>query len=139
VILQGYARAHGRLHKVRVRAAKDPGTRILHLDLHPANVVLTAAGPVVIDWNNVGAGDPGADVARTMITIAGAQLEGPVRVRLLLGAIRGLFVAVFRRAAGVDPRPHLAGAVAAKLADPNVTAAERAWLQLRAEPQPPAG
>ncbi len=34
--------------------------RIVHLDLHPGNVMLTAGGPVVIDWTNVAAGPPGA-------------------------------------------------------------------------------
>lgn len=39
------------------------GTSMLHLHLHAGNVVLTASGPVVIDWTN-GSREPGpADVA----------------------------------------------------------------------------
>jgi len=32
--------------------------RIVHLDLHPENVMLTVSGPVVIDWRNATDGDP---------------------------------------------------------------------------------
>ncbi|GAA2615694.1 phosphotransferase [Dactylosporangium fulvum] len=59
-----------RLHRIRVRSATDPGTRILHLDLHPENVVMTEGGPVVIDWRNSIEGPPELDVAMTAIIIA---------------------------------------------------------------------
>lgn len=38
---------------------------MLHLDLHPGNVILTVAGPVVIDWTDVLRGDPALDLAQT--------------------------------------------------------------------------
>ena len=47
------AELHARLHKVPYE-----GERLLHLDLHPDNVLLSARGPVVIDWTNARAGDP---------------------------------------------------------------------------------
>ena len=38
----------------------DPaGDAVLHLDLHPMNVVLSPDGPVVIDWTNAAAGPAG--------------------------------------------------------------------------------
>ncbi|WP_086804615.1 phosphotransferase [Streptomyces caniscabiei] len=47
------------LHTVPPR--RRPGARVLHLDLHPENVVLTPHGPQVIDWNNTEEGPPGLD------------------------------------------------------------------------------
>ena len=43
---------------------------LLHFDLHPENVVLTAAGPVVVDWANATEGPPGLDTAMTAIILA---------------------------------------------------------------------
>ncbi|WP_260428757.1 phosphotransferase family protein [Micromonospora globispora] len=48
----------------------DPETRILHLDLHPENVILTTAGPMVIDWANATEGPPELDVAMTAVILA---------------------------------------------------------------------
>ncbi len=42
---------------------------LVHLDLHPGNVILTSRGPVVIDWSNAGMGPRGADVATTWILL----------------------------------------------------------------------
>ena len=43
---------------------------MLHLDLHPGNVMFTARGPVVIDWTNARAGAPAADVAMAYLIMA---------------------------------------------------------------------
>ena len=43
---------------------------VLHLDLHPENVVLTDRGPVVIDWVNARDGDPDLDVALSSLILA---------------------------------------------------------------------
>lgn len=61
---------HTRLHALPPRLSRDPAARILHLDLHPENVMLTAAGPVVIDWRNASEGPPDLDVAFTALIIA---------------------------------------------------------------------
>jgi thiamine kinase len=45
------------------------GDRLLHGDFHPANLLATAAGEVVVDWTNGARGDPHADVARTLILL----------------------------------------------------------------------
>jgi aminoglycoside phosphotransferase (APT) family kinase protein len=47
-----------------------PGERLLHLDLHPLNVILTGSGPRLIDWSNARPGRPGLDVAVTVLTLA---------------------------------------------------------------------
>ena len=36
------------------RQPLGPGDKVLHLDLHPGNVMMTRRGPVVIDWSNAG-------------------------------------------------------------------------------------
>jgi aminoglycoside phosphotransferase (APT) family kinase protein len=56
---------HTRLHAVPPRRSGNPGDRVLHLDLHPDNVILTAGGPVLIDWRNAVDGPPDLDVALT--------------------------------------------------------------------------
>ena len=49
----------------------DPdGDAVLHLDLHPMNVVLSPDGPVVIDWTNAAAGPAGFDASITYVVMA---------------------------------------------------------------------
>ncbi|MEV6924125.1 phosphotransferase [Dactylosporangium sp. NPDC051485] len=113
-----------RLHKVRVRAATDPGTRILHLDLHPENVVMTEGGPVVIDWRNSTEGPPELDVAMTALIIAAvAVLPGPFANRA------EPFLATLLSCTRDNPLSQLEAAAHRRLADPNVTAEEKAHLQ----------
>jgi aminoglycoside phosphotransferase (APT) family kinase protein len=63
-----------RLHSVPgpawLPAPLGEGDSLLHLDLHPDNVILTAAGPVVIDWPNAARGPGAADVAHTWLVLA---------------------------------------------------------------------
>ena len=49
----------------RLRALPE-GAAMLHGDMHPGNVIMSDAGPKVIDWMTVSRGDPAADVARSM-------------------------------------------------------------------------
>ncbi|MER7002348.1 phosphotransferase [Dactylosporangium sp. NPDC000555] len=113
-----------RLHKVRVRAATDPGTRILHLDLHPENVVMTEGGPVVIDWRNSTEGPPELDVAMTALIIASvAVLPGPFADRA------ESFLDTLLSCTRDNPMSQLEAAVHRRTADPNVKAEEKAHLQ----------
>lgn len=79
---------HRRLHALPARRSADPADRILHLDLHPENVVLTADGPVVIDWRNAAEGPPALDRAVSAVIMAesavdpASPLAGPARVAL---------------------------------------------------------
>jgi aminoglycoside phosphotransferase (APT) family kinase protein len=55
------------------------GDRLCHGDFHPANIILSARGPVVIDWPNSARGDPHADVTRTLLMFRmGEAPEGSV-------------------------------------------------------------
>jgi len=112
------ARLHDALHAIvappALRALGD-GDRLLHLDLHPDNVMLSPRGPVVIDWTNAHRGDPMVDVALTWVILATSGGRGG---RLLLR----FFLPCFERGALVHALP---GAADYRLADPNVTDAER--------------
>ncbi|MFI0517473.1 phosphotransferase [Streptomyces sp. WSLK1-5] len=59
-----------RLHSVPARVSADPANRILHLDLHPDNVMLTSGTPVVIDWRNTEEGPPGLDWGMSALILA---------------------------------------------------------------------
>jgi aminoglycoside phosphotransferase (APT) family kinase protein len=99
-----------------LRDTEPGGTgSVLHLDLHPLNVILTPdRGPVVIDWTNASAGDPAFDLARTIVTIGTADLPpSPAAVA------RAWYLRALRRASASDPGPRMADAARAKLADPN--------------------
>ena len=60
---------HDQLHEIAapawLRDLEDGGDRVVHLDLHPQNVLIAASGPVVIDWANACRGDGLSDVAAT--------------------------------------------------------------------------
>jgi aminoglycoside phosphotransferase (APT) family kinase protein len=60
---------HDRLHALAWPGAA-PGEALLHLDLHPLNVILRGADPVVIDWSNARPGPPGLDVAMSAVILA---------------------------------------------------------------------
>jgi uncharacterized protein (TIGR02172 family) len=46
-------------------ATLPEGDQLCHGDFHPENILITAKGPVVIDWEGCMRGDPSADVAVT--------------------------------------------------------------------------
>jgi aminoglycoside phosphotransferase (APT) family kinase protein len=55
-------------------AALPDGTALCHGDFHPENVLITARGPVVIDWETATRGDPLGDVACSSPLIQDASL-----------------------------------------------------------------
>ena len=67
---------------------------LCHGDFHPDNVILTATGPVIIDWLTATSGDPAADVARSRLLLEIGQPvhDQSLRGRLLIAAVRRLFV-----------------------------------------------
>ncbi|MFJ1595740.1 phosphotransferase [Streptomyces sp. NPDC088261] len=87
-----------RLHAVPARVGARPGDRVLHLDLHPDNVMLTPDGPVVIDWSNTEEGPPGLDLAMSALILAQVAVSG---APLAEGAGAGL-VALLRAAGRVS-------------------------------------
>ncbi|MGJ5751128.1 phosphotransferase family protein [Streptomyces puniciscabiei] len=64
-----------RLHAVPGRNPADPRARVLHLDLHPDNVMLTPDGPRVIDWSNTEDGDPGLDWGMSAVILAQVAVD----------------------------------------------------------------
>lgn len=99
---------------------------VVHLDLHPDNVMLTPDGPVVFDWTNVALGPRGADVANTWVVMSTSDIDaGNPAMRKLAGALRGRFVERFVDRAG--RRSALAALVAvarARLDDRNLRPGE---------------
>ncbi len=106
------ARLHRELHALAappdLPAHPWPGDALLHLDLHPANVILAPEGPVVIDWTNAKRGGAGADLAEVWMIVAAlgretsadgladrlreavvGRVEGRIRARLLTGFLTG--------------------------------------------------
>jgi aminoglycoside phosphotransferase (APT) family kinase protein len=112
------ARLHRRLHEIAAPdalPAAGPGDRLLHLDLHPANVILSPTGPVVLDWTNARRGEPTLDVALTWVIAAtSAGLRGRFFARS--------FLAHFERA---EIRRALPAAAELRTRDVNVNDAER--------------
>lgn len=125
---------HDRLHQLTAPAGLPrpfgSGDRVMHLDLHPGNVMLTADGPVVIDWSNASAGPPGADVAMTIVIMASSDLdELPPWFRPAVAGLRRIFLNRFQAAVRDDPGPHLAQLAAHRLTDVNVRPAEAARIR----------
>jgi aminoglycoside phosphotransferase (APT) family kinase protein len=58
----------------RLPARRGP-LRVCHGDLHPGNVILSADGPVIIDWFDASRGDPRADVARSCLLLRRAPSD----------------------------------------------------------------
>jgi hypothetical protein len=68
------------------------GSALCHFDLHPGQVLITAEGPVVIDWMTACQGHPLADVARSSIIFSIGQVPGARTVkRVIFDLLRGLF------------------------------------------------
>ncbi len=104
---------HDRLHAIAAPpwvgpAPGAPGTALLHLDLHPLNVLLGPKGPIVIDWPNAKAGDPATDVAITWALLAAAEIPASPVKAALLGRFRSALIGEFLR-------PFSRGSVAAQL------------------------
>jgi aminoglycoside phosphotransferase (APT) family kinase protein len=102
----------------------DSPPRVLHLDLHPGNVILTPSGPAVIDWCNGAAGDPAADVAQTLVIVGSSDATS---LTARLG--RSAFLRVFRARCLADPAPRTTEVATARLTDPNITEAEARRLK----------
>jgi tRNA A-37 threonylcarbamoyl transferase component Bud32 len=128
------AKLHDQLHAVKappsLRSSFAPGDRVMHLDLHPANVMLTSSGPVVIDWTNACAGTPGADAATAYLIMVTSEVDDlKPAIKAAAKLLRGTLVRQFRSAVSVDLEPHLALAARARMRDRNVRPAEAEQLR----------
>lgn len=119
------ARLHQQVHAVpgldRLRAPFGDGEALLHLDLHPANVLLAPRGPVLIDWEGAGHGPAEADLAYCWVVVALSTVPGSAWQRLVGRAGQRLFAnAVLRHSGLTVDAGWLVRAGRFRLHDPNL-------------------
>lgn len=105
----------------------DGAPVLLHRDLHPQNVILTADGPRIIDWEGAARGPAVADVAMTWVIVGFSDVAGLANVGVR--AVQALFTRSFLAAAGPVDRDWLAAAVRLRLKDPHLLPTERVRLE----------
>lgn len=123
---------HDRLHAIPAPRfvgfrSMGGGDRLLHLDLHPLNVMMSARGPVVIDWANAAAGDPLLDVAVTSVLLTSPHMPGPAWIDRLVRPLRSVLDRAFThryRGRALDRQLVLAGEL--KSLDSNLAPEETA-------------
>ena len=126
---------HIRLHHIAapnwLPAAPGPvGDRLLHLDLHPLNVIMSPSGPIVIDWPNAARGDGMFDVALTWLLMGAGTIPGGRAKASVLGMGRTVVVRQFlRRFERSSLRERLHEAADWKCADQNLSEDERAGIR----------
>ncbi|MFF5299981.1 phosphotransferase [Streptomyces sp. NPDC013161] len=86
------------LRQLHALPGRRPGTRVLHLDLHPENVLLTPDGPRVIDWATAEDGDPGLDWGLSAIILAQVAVDDDQPVA---GSARALLVSLLADPSGL--------------------------------------
>jgi aminoglycoside phosphotransferase (APT) family kinase protein len=102
---------------------------LLHMDLHPQNVILTATGPVIIDWEGAARGPASYNAAMTWVIVGYSEVGGG-RMRVATArALQGAFTRSFAHAAGPIDQAWRALAISHRLTDPNLLPAERARLE----------
>jgi Ser/Thr protein kinase RdoA (MazF antagonist) len=121
------AQLHRQLHAVPSRTP-DPDARVLHMDLHPHNVMLGVDGPVLIDWCNVRDGPAELDLAMTAVILAERVAAGVAEAEVIRA-----FVRTFVAAADGDPVPYLTAAVRIRASDPLLSAVEVARIGAAAD------
>lgn len=75
------------------------GAALCHGDFHPGNILMSASGPVIIDWSGGTRGDALADVAQTLVLLQRENLppETPLPLRVLLSLTRTVLCGVYER------------------------------------------
>jgi aminoglycoside phosphotransferase (APT) family kinase protein len=112
-----------------VDAPVGRGVGLLHLDLHPLNVMMSPRGPVVIDWTRACRGDPAVDVALAWILMAAGDVPTSRFMEMILGRARSALVKSFLGSVDIDGARHLLRDVVAwKVSDPHISAVEQARM-----------
>jgi|SRR5208282_2669139 len=123
------ARLHQQVHAAPgldwLRAPFGDGQALLHLDLHPENVLLSPRGPVLIDWEGAGRGPAEADLALCWVIVAMSSVPGSLRQRAVGRAGQRLFADAVLRHCGLRVNAAcLAAAARFRLQDPHLLPAE---------------
>lgn len=141
------ANLHRRLHELAAPdwmrdAPVGHGNRLLHLDLHPLNVMIGPQGPIVIDWTGACRGDPSVDVALAWVLMQAGEAEVGRMIGAILGRARSMLVRSFLRSFDLtEVRSRLAQVVAWKVSDPHISLAEqtRMWDLVTKAGREPSG
>jgi Ser/Thr protein kinase RdoA (MazF antagonist) len=132
------ARLHDQVHAVPALdwlaapfgdGAESGAAVLLHRDLHPMNVILSADGPQIIDWEGAVRGPAVADVAMTWVIVAFSQVQLPRLEAVATRTVQAMFTRAFLRAAGPLDQHWRQAAVRYRLDDPHLLPAERARLE----------
>ncbi len=136
--LASYARQLAAVHAA-VHQAPGPdwlarpfgdGDSLLHLDLHPENVLIDGGTAIVIDWPNAASGPPEADIADTWLVLLAARVPRGRIVRGLAAAVQARFARHFLEASGSPSLDSVLEAVGQRrLNDKNMQPAERSRIQ----------
>lgn len=117
---------HATLHALPL----PPGTvaaagtvSMLHLDLHPGNILLTTNGPRVIDWESAHLGPAELDLATTALIFAEVVVDGNEYAHAAHSMLRH-----FTQAAGPGYGAYLAEAAVNRADHPTLDPAERELL-----------
>lgn len=129
---------HDKLHEISAPSwlpqLPDGGDRLVHLDLHPLNVMLAERGPVVIDWTNASRGEGLTDAALTYVLLICPQMPAPRAVRLFAQPPRRYLAWAFaRRYRGPAFTTRLSEAADLKALDSNMTPDEVSACRALAE------
>jgi aminoglycoside phosphotransferase (APT) family kinase protein len=132
---------HARLGQIKapagLRQLPDGGDAVVHLDLHPFNVIMTKVGPVVIDWANPARGRPETDVAATWVIMQSSEIPGSALASAISRVGREMFIGTFLRHSDKDSAAKvLPTVIRTRIDDPNVTDQERRHLARWAESLP---
>ena len=137
---------HTRLHALPAPdwlpdAPVGRGDCLLHLDLHPLNVILGRRGPMVIDWTGACRGDPAVDVALAWTLMAAGSVPTGRVIGAVLGRARAALVRSFLESFDTEPvARQLEDVVTWKVSDPHMSADEQArmWQLVEASGRPNA-
>ena len=125
------AELHHRLHDIEApdwvpTAPGGEGRCLVHLDLHPLNVLIADNGPVVIDWSTASRGIGDVDVTLVWVLLACGEMPYGRLRSTAFGRGRAFFTKAFLSHFDVATvRRHLSDVVAWKVTDPNMSESER--------------
>ena len=72
---------------------------LCHGDFHPGNIMLTDAGPMVIDWMSGCSGSPAGDLVRSLLIMSTSSIptNTPVITQIAMNLFRNLLVNAYKK------------------------------------------